>query len=317
MRYKAYGQVAMITGKICLLVILMMLVSAQKDAERIENRHIYNVPADLQTKDFQTPIDRELTEKINTFAEQEWLKKIITLYYDEWKDKLTINLNNVTKVKVTAHQYAWLHEMVFQASSALGITPPITYIIGHATPNAYVTNVKSPILVLHSAIIKLLNREELFFVIGHELGHIKSGHVLTHDIVSTALYALDKVPLVNKLAPLSWLLWAKEAEISADRVGLLLLQDTKICSSALIKLLSGLTEQEGGQINIEAFLQQKAEVEADAVVLRRIPVLLAEATSTHPFIGTRVRALAEFKNSPQFSTLMRGPNMIQIQLTLR
>jgi Zn-dependent protease with chaperone function len=183
-------------------------------------------------------------------------------------------------------------------------------------PNAYVTNVKNPILVIHSELIRLLNREELFFVIGHELGHIKSSHVLAQEIVSTALYALDKVPLLNRLAPLSLLLWSKEAEISADRVGLLLVQDEIVCSRALIKLLVGLTENEGGKINVKEFLRQKAEVEADAFALRRIPVLLAEATSTHPFVGTRVMKLAEFKNSEQFTKLLRSDKTAKIEIRL-
>ena len=62
-----------LVGKVYLLVMLMMISSCQKDEERVESRRIYYVPANLETKDFQRPLDMELTQKINTFSEKKWL----------------------------------------------------------------------------------------------------------------------------------------------------------------------------------------------------------------------------------------------------
>lgn len=326
MCYQAPTLIAAILRQLSLSILFILIASCHRDEEPVAARHsgeepitarrLYTVPANLQPEDFQTSVDRELTGKINAFTENGWPKEIIDLYYGEWKDKLTINLSNVTKFRVNENQYPWLYDIVSQTSTALGINPPVTYVVQDPRPNAYVTNVKNPILVIHSELIRLLNREELFFVISHELGHIKSGHVLTLEIVSTALYVLDNVPLLNRLAPLSFLLWSKEAEISADRLGLLLVQKEGVCSRALIKLVAGLTESEGGEINVEEFLRQKAEVETDAFALRRIPILLAEATSTHPFVGTRVMKLAEFKNSEQFAKLLRSDKTAKIEIRL-
>jgi Zn-dependent protease with chaperone function len=147
---------------------------------------------------------------------------------------------------------------------------------------------------------------------------VKSGHVLLHDVVSAVLYAAEKIPLGDKLAPLSLLLWTREAEISADHVGLLLVQDESTCSRALIKLVLGLPE-DAGSINIEEFLRQKTETEQDAVILQRLPALLAEAKANPPFVGTRVREMANFSRSSQFDELLRRnqKNTIEIELGQR
>lgn len=44
--------------------------------------------------------------------------------------------------------------------------------------NAFAAGVEDPIIVINSGAIDLLTYEELLFIIGHEVGHIKSQHVL-------------------------------------------------------------------------------------------------------------------------------------------
>ncbi len=58
-----------------------------------------------------------------------------------------------------------------------------------------------PFLVLNSGIVDLMDAEELRFVIGHELGHVLSGH----SVYNTMLYYL--VMLANRLAlvPFAWI----------------------------------------------------------------------------------------------------------------
>ena len=46
--------------------------------------------------------------------------------------------------------------------------------------NAFTTGIDKPIIVLNSSMINALTDDELLFTIGHELGHIKSGHMLYH-----------------------------------------------------------------------------------------------------------------------------------------
>jgi len=296
-------------------LLCLLIAACHQGTGDVKGKRVYTVPAHIQAEDFQTPLDRALTRKITTLLEKTGLKEAISLYYQEWHDRLSINVNNVTKVRVSATQYPWLYDMVSQAASALDVPLPITYLVHSSVPKSYITNVTTPTLVLHSEVITLLDREELLCMIGHELGHVKSEHVLLRDVVSAVLYAAEKIPLGDKLAPLSLLLWTREAEISADRVGLLLVQDESICSRALIKLVLGLPE-EAGSINVEEFLRQKTETEQGAIMLQRLPVLLAEAKATPPFVGTRVRELVNFIRSSRFDELLRRDQKSTIEIDL-
>lgn len=302
-------------GSFSAALLCLLTAACHQGTEEVKGKRVYIVPAHIQTEDFQTPLDSTLTKKITTLLEKAGLKEELPRSYREWHDRLSINVNNVTKVRVSATQYPWLYNIVSQAASALDVPLPVTYLVHSSIPKTYITNVTTPTLVLHSEVIELLDREELLCMIGHELGHIKSGHVLIQEVASAVLYAAEKIPLGDKLAPLSLLPWTREAEISADRAGLLLVQDEDICSRALIKLVLGFPE-DAGSINIEEFLRQKTETEQDTAMLQRLPVLLAEAKATPPFVGTRVQELANFARSSQFAELLRSDQKSTIEIDL-
>jgi len=308
------------TTKISLICLLTIFTISSCQSEKIDEV-IVEVPENITAEEFQREIDLNLISTITNFSEQEWMANIINYYYGEWKDKLTIYLNDATKLKVSKKQFSWLYDTVENLSKGLEISQPVTYVVQNSTPNAYVTNVKEPILVLHSALFKILNRKEIIFVIGHELGHIKCNHILTQEIMSITLYALNKLPafLRNTLANIalfSILKWSRESEISADRAGLILLSDEEAASKALIKLLSGLSEEITGEIDIQEFLEQKAKAENDAFLLRKISILISEAMSTHPFIGTRVKEILRFKNSKEYKNLYKGKIVNKIYIKI-
>jgi Zn-dependent protease with chaperone function len=280
------------------------------------------LPNDLNNAEIQTPVDVALTEKVNHLAENRYVKKAIDLYYGAWKDQLTINFANAQKLKVTKHQYSWLYRMVSQAAEALGVELPMVYVVFSDSPNAYVTNVTQPILVIHSGLIEVMTPTELLFVIGHELGHIKFKHILAHEIVGISYNALNKLVPTETLRAIiangilfTFLEWSRKAEMSADRLGMILVGSEEIASRALIKLISGLDDK-FGPINIEAFIEQKSKAENDAFDLRQIPVLLKEVTSTHPFVGSRVEALYQYQNSPEYTKLFSSGDNHLIKLRL-
>ncbi len=88
--------------------------------------------------------------------------------------------------------------------------------------------------------------EELLFIISHELGHLKFKHILASEVVNVSYYFLNFIPtdtlknIIINLSFLTFLKWSRESEISADRLGMILVGSEEIASKALIKLLSGL-----------------------------------------------------------------------------
>jgi len=283
------------------------------------NEVTFVVPKDLNTAEIQTSVDIALTEKVNRLAQNRYVKKVIDLYYGQWKDQLTLYDAKFLKFEVTKNNYGQLYEMVSQAAFALDVKVPHIYLINDSIPNAYVTGITEPILVIHSELIRLMEPEELLFVIGRELGHIKFKHTLVADIVAMSYYALEQlIPtdtlrgIVTKGALLTFFKWSRESEISADRLGMILVGSEKIATQTLIKLMTGLPVN---QIIVKNFMDLHQK-ENEAFDLRKIPVLLKEVNATHPFIGSRVEALYQYKNSPEYTELFSSGDNRRVKINL-
>src|SRR3712207_3105247 len=121
-----------------------------------------------------------------------------------------------------------------------------------------------PFIVITTAAVEKLDDEELRALLGHEIGHVRSGH---------AVYKTMMTILTRWAASLSWLPvgaialraiiaamfeWWRKAELSADRAGLLAGQDPAASLRLLMKLAGG---GDLSQIDAAAFLEQAAEYE--------------------------------------------------------
>ena len=83
---------------------------------------------------------------------------------------------------VTRESCPELYKQIKEDAAVLGVVdfPEIYTEWGYAV-NGYTTgNKDKTMLVLNSGAVDLLTDSQLNYVIGHELGHIKSGHVLYH-----------------------------------------------------------------------------------------------------------------------------------------
>ena len=145
---------------------------------------------------------------------------------------------------------AKLDELVADCARILNVSKPTVIVRNDPRTTAYVVASDSQtFLVLTSALIKLYDGadDELRFVIGHELGRIKCEHL---QVRKAALGLITVLTTVNQAAApagadavLPTLLvgrmvtWAREAEISADRAGLLCCGHPQIAFNALARLL--------------------------------------------------------------------------------
>lgn len=102
-----------------------------------------------------------------------------------------------------------------------------------------------PIVVIASGTVSVMNRDELLFLLGRELGHIKAGHLVlqvtaaalesTIKMSSTITLGIAQLAADVSITPLISA-WLRYAELTADRAGYLVCQDREVALRALAKL---------------------------------------------------------------------------------
>jgi Zn-dependent protease with chaperone function len=178
-------------------------------------------------------------------------------------------------------------EMVRECRQTLGCEPVDVFIVPGRQVNAYTFGLNSPrVIVLYKPMLDIMDRDELKFVIGHEMGHIIYGHTW----LNTMLGGIAGMPTSYGAAVIftvAFRWWARACEYSCDRAGV------AACGST-IKGISALAQLAVGDINTAAELQR-----ALAMIERQDDSwdqVLGETLSSHPMIAKRIKALQEFRN---------------------
>jgi len=218
-------------------------------------------------------------------------------------------------LRVTPDSFAEVHDQVRAACEILDLpAAPEVYIANAGGINAFTAGVHQPLVVLSSDAIDRLSEEELFFVIAHELGHIKSGHVLYYqiaeflpvigEIVGSATFGVGE--LVGVGLQIALLKWKRMSELTADRAGLLACQDVAPAISTMMKL-AGLPNKFYDAINTEDFIAQAREFEAlDAEKLNWLAKWFSSAEQTHPWTVLRANQFLTWVDSGEYQAVVTG-----------
>lgn len=213
-------------------------------------------------------------------------------------------------VRVTDQQFRHINDMVRDAAYILDLPEvPELYVTQDPVPNAMAIGTDHPFIVLNTGLIDLLDDEELRFVIGHEVGHVLSGHAVyrTMALILTSLGSrLAWLPLGN-IAIAAILMglneWQRKSELSADRAGLLAGQDVDAGKRSLMKLAGGsrLTEMDS-----EAFLAQAREYDEAGDVRDGLLKFMNLLSRSHPFAVMRFAELDRWARDGEYRRIMDG-----------
>jgi Zn-dependent protease with chaperone function len=210
-------------------------------------------------------------------------------------------------VKVGPKQFPAIHEQYQEVLRTLD-TPHYDLFISQ-TPlvNAGAYGMKKPFIVLNSGAVRLLSRDEMTFLLGHELGHIMSGHVLyrtmTVLLLQLATMGFPIVGLAARAVLIGLLEWMRKAELSSDRAGLLVGQDPEVALSTLMKLAGGGYDTE---TNLNEFMIQADEYRKGGDVADAVFKVLNILGSTHPFHVLRAAELRDWIEAGEYDRLLRG-----------
>ncbi len=107
-----------------------------------------------------------------------------------FSDKIVLKMYGAKEVSES--EAPTLHKMVSLLAQRAGIPKPKVYIIDTQMPNAFATgrNPSHAAVAVTTGIMNLLNEDELFGVLGHEISHIKHRDILISTIAATLAGAI-------------------------------------------------------------------------------------------------------------------------------
>lgn len=193
---------------------------------------------------------------------------------------------NENGLRLSANMTPSIYQVLEDVCLRLKIDPRSVLAFVRASPEiqagCYSADTCDCLISFSSALIQLMDEDELAFVIGHELGHFLLGH---------------GADMTNSDSTIESLLHQRGKEISADRLGMLACPSKDAAFRALIKTTAGL-DSKYLRFDIGAYLDQ---IRSNANGASS-----ANEGSTHPSLVMRCRALLWFSMSSEYSGLTGG-----------
>ncbi len=262
---------------------------------------------------FVSPTDRAALQNLQRVP----VLPILVQKFNEFAvDRLWYVMNSAESVRCGPSQFPTLYHLLREACWALDVPQPELYVQTGREQNAYTAGVNRTFIVVNSELVERFSDEELLFVLGHELGHVKCGHVLYQMLARFLLPLLDAVGQatlgVGKIASYglvsAFYEWMRQAEFTCDRAGLLVCQDPEIAFRTTMKIGSG-----GGRLdaemNVDAFLEQArhhVEAEGFEAVAKALLFFFYSWQLTHPQVVFRARGLDEWIRSGAYDRVLGG-----------
>lgn len=212
-------------------------------------------------------------------------------------------------VRLSERQMPQIYAQAVKAARILGMSHmPDVYLSGERAWDCLTFGSdRDSFIVIGSALAGSFQGADMLFLLAREMGHCRAGHALWKTVIRFLLgeqgqskgfmaggvfnAILSPSALIGGAIEMPLLAWARQAEITADRAGLLTVGSEDIARRVLLSwsLKSSFLCR---QINIEAWLEQQSATDEDGYTK------LSELTTTStPYLAPRLKLLTEFARS--------------------
>lgn len=265
-------------------------------AEDSKKKRKLRTLAGLSIDEFRHPLAQRATDALKQVP---GLDKVLAKLLEVGFERMFYVDNIASNLRVTPKMFPRLHKSLVWATKILGVPEPEMYVTTDPRPNAWTYGHTKPFITLTTGLVDMMSDEEVFFVIGHEVGHIKGGHVLYGTMarnIAAIVALLGEMTfgigsLLGRGLIFALLEWYRAAELTSDRAALLCVQDLEPARSAFMKLAAGTTRL-AAEIDREEFLRQVREYEdIDRSTLDRAYKILLTIPRSHPFAMQRAKEL--------------------------
>jgi len=260
---------------------------------------ILKQPYDLKAEYYECDADKSA----RTFMSGLWPVKVAAKYGIEKFSEPTLRSQLIGScVKVSTKQFPKINEAASVCSRILSISDCEIYISKAKTLGASVYGVgDTNYILLTSGIIEAMDYNDILFILGRQMGHVKSGHLLFLSLLNIFTSGVKSIPWVGtaiyNLLSFALINWQRSSELTADRAGLLCCQSIRTATRALTKQALG-SKKLFEKTDIDEFLRQSCQLSSSSK--------WSEYMQAAPAVLTRIRELQSFKESHFYQRIMNN-----------
>ncbi|MEA5471614.1 M48 family metallopeptidase [Spirulina sp. 06S082] len=274
----------------------------------------------LTAEAYEHPFDRKALESLQKMPGMSLLFKKINEYGIDRQLRLQ---HAGSYFRVTSRSFPDFHQTLIKACQILEISPIPDVYLFQGLRNSYTIGVEAPILCFGMNVLESFDPDELLYIIGHELAHIKSQHLLYHQtatILPTLGTLLNRTTMgISGLATsgIQWALynWVMMATFTADRAGLLACQNIRAVITSLLQG-SGISKNYITPILVEDFVAQAREFEADFDRLDKFAKMFTFMNEEqYPWSVMRTSELLKWYQSGEYEALLHETSLADLKPT--
>jgi Zn-dependent protease with chaperone function len=275
------------------------------DADRLARVRV--TLTDISSRAWEHPADRGA---LNALRQLRGFDLVLKKLFSLWNERALRLVYLGSAVRVDHRQFPTVYRAYMEAASTLDVrTVPDLFVSAEPRPHAMAIGLDAPFVVVTSGMVDLLDEDELRFVLGHELGHVLSGH---------ALYTTMLMRLLAMTGAWSWIPfgalglraliaalyeWQRKAELSGDRAGLLAAQDPAAALRCHMRLAGG---GHLDDVDATAFRAQGDEYLGSTDLRDSVLKMLLMEARSHPFVVVRSAELRRWIDDGAYTRILRG-----------
>lgn len=192
-----------------------------------------------------------------------------------------------------------IHAIVEECKHRLDFRHPVrVYVVDAPVINAYAVGFRAPqSIVVYTGLLRALDRDEIAYVIGHEMGHVLLRHTTIHALTGQLGLHTFGIPVLGYFLRYIFYFWMRVSEFSADRAGLVACGKLEKALSTQLKLSVG--PQRASQVDVRSLIAHYRDHDVS------YSDQLQDLLSTHPGTQTRMDKMVDFAFSPTAPELVK------------
>ena len=276
-----------------------------ENGEDEQDARARRILTDIAPRSWEHPADRAALAALRKIPVFDDVLRKLFGFFGEKPIRLAFLANSV---RVSERQFPRVQSLYKDVLQTLDAPEDYPLFVSQ-TPivNAGAYGMDEPFIILNSGTVKLLDDEQLSYVMGHEVGHIMSDHVLyrtmTVLLIQLAGMGFPIVGLAARAILVALLEWSRKSELSSDRAGLLSVQNPQGVMHTMLKMAGGGDDDE---MNLDEFIMQAEEYRETGDVADQVFKVLNLMGQSHPFYVLRVAEIRSWIEEGAYDRIIRG-----------